>query len=134
MDQLLAFRPIFEAPGFEPVESWAGRERSPGVFTWPYPRYSDAVDKFIDAVLQEVWMDRDYALKDVNTWFENPALIKRASLDDIKTLLSFAVRKEKFCDGHVEGMIKGGHVQLVLRRLSEVRDEYRQGSVVRPPL
>src|SRR6185503_12735484 len=47
-------------------------------------------------------------------------LIKTASLSQIKTMLTFCVRGERFADGHWGEMIEKGHVRRLLERLNEV--------------
>lgn len=121
MDELLAFLPIFDVEGFEPTESWAGGEVSPGVFTWRFPNYRDEVDSFMHAASRPFWVDRHYLDTDVETWFEEPNVIAEAGLGEIKSLLTYIVRGERFCDGHVGQLIEGGHVQRLLRRLAELR-------------
>jgi hypothetical protein len=35
-------------------------------------------------------------------------------------MLTYCVRGERFCDGHLGGMIEKGHVQRILQRLREI--------------
>ena len=121
MDELLALLPFFEAQECKPVESWAGGETRPGVFTWPYPNYVDEVERFVDVASQEFWNDYDYVDKNVSGWFEKPGFVERADLAEIKSMLTFIMRGERFCDGHIEAMIDAGHVLRILRRLAVVR-------------
>jgi hypothetical protein len=54
---------------------------------------------------------------------EDEARVRRASLDEIKTMLTYCVRGERFCDGHCGEMIEQGHVRRLLERLEEIRAE-----------
>lgn len=47
--------------------------------------------------------------------------VKRATLAEIKTLLTFCVRGERFSDGFWASMITEGHVRRLLERLRHLR-------------
>ena len=49
--------------------------------------------------------------------------IKTASLSQIKTMLTFCVRGERFSDGHWAQMIEEGHIQRLLERLNAIKSE-----------
>jgi hypothetical protein len=49
--------------------------------------------------------------------------VRNATLDQIKTMLTYCVRGERVCDGHWCAMIEGGHVRRLLERLAELRAE-----------
>lgn len=121
MDALLEFLPIFEAAGFKPVKSWVHGELRPGVHVMPYPVYREEVEAFMAAASQEAWADFRYTKKPANDWIRDSSFIARASLEQIKTMLTYVVRGERFCDGHVSGLIEKGRVQGILRRLGELR-------------
>jgi hypothetical protein len=46
--------------------------------------------------------------------------VKNSSLDQIKTMLTYCVRGERFCDGHWQVMVEGGYIRSLLERLSEL--------------
>lgn len=46
--------------------------------------------------------------------------INQASLADIRCMLTFCVREERFCDGHIGAMISEGYVRRILERLAEI--------------
>jgi broad-specificity NMP kinase len=50
-------------------------------------------------------------------------LIATASLDQIKTMLTYCVRGERFVDGHWAHMLESGRIVALLRRLAELREE-----------
>ena len=49
--------------------------------------------------------------------------VKRASLEQIKTMLTYCVRGERFCDGLRESLLVGGQVVDLLRRLEAIREQ-----------
>jgi hypothetical protein len=54
---------------------------------------------------------------------KDESAIKTASLEQIKTMLTFCVRGERFSDGHWGEMIEKGYVRRLLERLDEMRSE-----------
>ena len=46
--------------------------------------------------------------------------VKSASLSQIKTMLTFCVRGERFSDGHWAEMIENGYIRKILERINEL--------------
>ena len=67
-------------------------------------------------------MDFDYVPQEAGRMLEDPALVRRASIDEIKAMLTYCVRGERFSEGHWGAMIEQGHVRRLLERLVEIRD------------
>jgi hypothetical protein len=42
----------------------------------------------------------------------------------LKTMLTYCVRGESFCDGHMAAMIEKNKIRLILERLKEIRGNY----------
>lgn len=122
IDELVAFLPKLYAADFVPVRRWAGGEKQPdGSITMPWPEYADAVKKFFRAASAPCWNDPDYSPDSAGELLRNETAVSNADLDTIKTLLTFCVRGERFCDGHWAAMIEEGHVRRLLERLAEIR-------------
>ena len=51
--------------------------------------------------------------------------LKAASLSEIKTMLTYCVRGERFSDGHWAAMIEKGYIRRVLERLNEIKLELK---------
>lgn len=116
--ELLAFRPRFDAPGFVPVRRWGGgKSTTDGSFTMPWPEYETAVSEFVKAASKLCWKDHEYVSKPVQDWLQEPAGIEAALLDQLRSLLTYFVRGERFCDGHRAAMISEGYVTRILQRL-----------------
>ena len=49
--------------------------------------------------------------------------ITEASLQEIKFMLTFCLRGERFCDGHVASMIEAGKIASILKRLKVIMEE-----------
>jgi len=120
IDELLAFRSTLCASGFEPVLEWHGGRQPDGSIQLPYPQYHPRVDEFIRAASQECWRDYDY-VENIKSFRPEPKLIPSANLPQLRTLLTYVVRGERFADGHWGTMIMEGIVCSVLARLAEVK-------------
>jgi hypothetical protein len=122
IDKLLAFLPQLEAPGRTYVQGWGGGERTPdGAITMPYPMYETDVVTFFLRAGQPWWSDFDYDPRTAQELLRDDAHIARCSLEEIKTLLTYCVRGERFVDGHWLHLLETGRVVAVLRRLAELR-------------
>ncbi len=104
-----------------PIRDWGGGETDAnGAYVMPWPNYEDLVTEFFAAAGQDCWMDFDCVPEEAGRMLEDLARVRRASLDEIRTMLTYCVRGERFCDGHWAAMIEGGHVQRLLERLAEI--------------
>jgi hypothetical protein len=50
-------------------------------------------------------------------------LVAKATLEQVKTMLTFCVRGERFCDGFWEGILEEGKFTALLKRLKFIRGE-----------
>ena len=126
IDELLAFLPRLTAEGFAPIREWGGGEKqADGAYVMPWPRYAAVVTEFFEAAGQECWSDYDYDIEQAGSMLEDEQRVRRASLAEIKTMLTFCVRGERFGEGHWGAMIEGGHVQRLLERLAELKAQER---------
>lgn len=122
-EKLLALLPVMEAEGYEAAPSWGGGEQDDGTLQMPYPNYTDEIGRFIELAHAESLLDRQYVNKNIGEWFERPGYVERASFSEVKSMLTFMVRGERFCDGHIASLFEQGHVVRVLRRLRELAIE-----------
>ena len=104
IDELLRFLPALAKPGLD---------------TEPAP----VVEEFFSLASQPCWSDYGYDPATAGDMVRDDAIIARATLDQIKTMLTFCVRGERFCDGHWDAMIHEGRIGAILRRLQQLRDE-----------
>ena len=122
MDELLRFLALLEQPGRAFIESWAGGETTgDGAITMPYPIYADDVLEFFWLAGQPWWSDYDYEPRQAWTMLQDDDFISGAGLDEIRTMLTYCVRGERFSDGHWAAMLEAGRVQAILRRLQVLR-------------
>lgn len=125
--ELTAFLPKLYADGFSPVTSWSGGEKQKdGSITIPYPNYNKVVEDFFRLASSECWLDYEYIPEQAWQMLRNENLVKIASLPQIKVMLTFCVRGERFSDGHWGTMIEEGHIRRLLERLNEIKSEQSQ--------
>jgi hypothetical protein len=124
MDELLRFLPVFQNPDREYVKDWGGGERtSDGAVTVPYPIYCDDVLEFFTLAGQTYWSDFHYDPREAHAMLSDDDVIATASLDQIKTMLTYCVRGERFVDGHWAHMLESGRIVALLRRLAVLQEE-----------
>ena len=118
---IVSFLPRLYAEGFSPEVRWeGGKKDEKGMIHMPYPIYDNLVEEFIRTASNECWLDYDYQPEEAYAMLKNDDVIKSASLAEIKTMLTFVVRGERFSDGHWGEMIKRGYVRKLLERLAQL--------------
>ena len=121
IEELTAFLPILYANGLSPVKRWEGGEKQKnGSTTMPYPTYEKVVEDFFRVAANEYWLDYEYNPTQAGEMLRNENFIRSASLEQIKTMLTFCVRGERFSDGHWGAMIEEGYIRRILERLIEI--------------
>ena len=123
IEALTAFLPKLYAEGFSPVINWEGGKQKDGTYQLPYPHYHSLVQEFFHAVAGEVWIDYEYNPEQAYQMIKDENLIRTASLPQIKTMLTFCLRGERFSDGHWAQMIEDGYIRRLLERLNEIKSE-----------
>ena len=122
IDELVSFLPRLSEEGFQPVTNWRGGNRgSDDARTLPWPQYQAIVTEFFRIAAKECWSDYEYRPDDAGRLLMDEETVRSASLEQIKTMLTFCVRGERFSDGHWAAMIEGGHIRRLLERLAELR-------------
>ncbi len=123
IEEMVQFLPRLYSEGFNPVKKWGGGVQEDGSLVVPWPEYDDAVDAFRQEATKDCWRDTNYTSNMENVNFENDEIEKSATLEEIRTILTFCIRGERFCDGHITAKIKGGTIKAILKRLEIILDE-----------
>ena len=127
IEALTAYLPRLYAEGFSPTRQWRGGEKQKdGSITMPYPDYDPLVEEFYRAVSGS-WLDYEYNPERAYQMLKDENRIKIASLSEIKSMLTFCVRGERFSDGHWAEMIEKGHIRRLLERLNEIAERLKSG-------
>ena len=125
IEALTAFLPRLYAEGFSPVTKWEGGGKGKdGSYTLPYPDYDPLVEEFFRTV-SGGWLDYKYNPEQAYKMIQDENQIKTASIDQIRTMLTFCVRGERFSDGHWAAMIEKGYIRRLLERLNEIKQELK---------
>lgn len=125
IEELTAFLPRLYAEGFSPVLRWEGGEKlKDGSYSMHYPIYNRVVEGFFNAV-RGPWIDYEYNPEQAYKMLQDEESVKTASLAEIKTMLTFCLRGERFSDGHWGAMIEKGYIRRVLERLNEIKSELK---------
>lgn len=123
IEELTAFLPRLYAEGFVPIVSWGGGEKlKDGSYSMHYPNYDSLVEEFFNAV-RGAWLDYEYNPEQAYQMLKDEQAVKTASLLQIKSMLTFCVRGERFSDGHWGAMIEKGYIRRLLERLNEIKAE-----------
>ena len=121
--ELLAFLPGFEEPGRSFADWDKGSfDRERKIATLPYPNYAEDVNHFYRVIHTPQWLFGGYLDLKPGELAQDPERIADASLEEIKALLTWCVRGERFCDGHMDEVFKLGIPQAALRRLKQLHD------------
>ena len=124
IDKLLHFLALFDVPGRTFIENWGGgKETGDGAITMLYPIYPDDVLDFYHLAGQPCWADYDYDPWETGQMLADEAFIEQATLAQIKTMLTYCVRGERFCDGHWAAMLESGKIVALLKRLRVLREQ-----------
>jgi hypothetical protein len=123
IEELASYLPRLYAEGFRPIIRWEGGEKlKDGSFTLPYPRYDPLVEAFF-RLGSGPWIDYDYDPEKAYRMLQDEERVGKASLSEIKSMLTFCVRGERFSDGHWGAMIEQGYIRRLLERLQVIRAE-----------
>ena len=124
INELTRFLPLFDKPDRQFIVGWAGgTEKSGGPSTGSYPLYPPDVEAFFRLASQPWWCDYQYQPVQAGAMLEDDEVIQSASIEQIKTMLTFCVRGERFCYGHWEAVLKSGRILALLRRLEVLQAE-----------
>lgn len=114
--ELVAFLPRLETEGTPPIKRWHGGAAE-GASVFPWPEYQAVVSAFFAAVSKECWLDYAYDGNRAAALLADAEAVRNATLDEIKTMLTYCLRGERFCDGHWGALIENGAIRRLLQRL-----------------
>lgn len=92
-------------------------------FTWP--EYAPEVARFMQAASKDCWQDRYYSPDAMALMIADSERVTLATLEEIRSMLTYCVRGERFCEGHIGHMIESGRLVQILERLQEIADGQR---------
>ena len=83
--------------------------------------YHPTVNTFFELASQEHWKDYQY-VDNFSEEMIGPGKIEEASINQLKTILTWCDRTERFFEGHWEYVIEIDIIKRVLNRLNEILD------------
>jgi len=120
---VLKFLPIFESPKFTFCEHNKSERCDDGAFTMPYVVLTEQASKFVHALYEHGFI-RPFKWTEwqaeAQRYVEDPAALEQADMGTICKLFTTHVRKDRFCDGHLNDMYERGHLTALLRRLGSL--------------
>lgn len=120
IDELLSFLPAFEEPGRRFGRDWEPGD--PGGNGGSSPSYDEDIVRFFHLAGKPCWSDYEYDPTEVVKLIGDDEHLAGAGLEEIKTLLTWSARGERFYEGHWSTVLETGRIQAILRRLRELRD------------
>ncbi|MDE0407360.1 MAG: DUF6508 domain-containing protein [Alphaproteobacteria bacterium] len=125
---LVAFLPKLYADGFTPIKSVHSKDADGEIVAFPWPEYDQTVEDFLRVARRDCWIDRGYVPAEVAKLIESEEAIRQATLPQVRAMITYFVRGERFSDGHWGRMIEGGYVRRILERLAALEAEPDEGS------
>lgn len=96
------------------------QEQADGSLSWPWPGYPALMQEFVQEASRNCWSDPSYEPNDTARMINDAEFVATASLQHLRTMVTYFVRGEKFCDGHWAGMFRDGHVGALIKRMREL--------------
>lgn len=122
IDELIKYLPRLEKPGRKFIKRWVGGEQPDRSFQMLFPICFAGFEEFFKIASQPWWCDYSYFLGEAGKMLDDNRQVKKATLDQVKTMLTFCVRGERFCGGFWEGILKSGKVFALLKKLTALRE------------
>lgn len=76
------------------------------------------VDRFIEAVHVQGVVVQSYVPNEVGAWLKDPTFLERANLLEVRSVLTWIARGERFGEGHVAHCVADGTLGRALARLA----------------
>ncbi len=114
----------FEREGFTAGVTHPAEEIEAHRYTWPSWTPSTVVVEWHDALYERGIVDpeADYLSDEfgqrIEAWVKDPSSLLGAGLDTIRAVLTYIVRGERFCEGHIAEMFERGVAQAATSRLA----------------
>lgn len=121
IDELLSFLPRLYKEGFSPTTDDPCTRSAEGVVEITGPKYNELVLDFVNSASKDCWSDANYLVSKPQDIIGSKTAIESASVAELKSVITFFVRGERFCDGHWGVLIADGTIRRVLSRLSLIR-------------
>jgi hypothetical protein len=123
IDELLRFLAYFQSQVNEFYALTEPKDLPDGSFSSPFYEYSPEVLEFWSLAQQTCWCDPNYTQKSIDTLIDDDNFVACADIDQIRSILTWADRGERFSEGLWAKMIDNGKIAAVLKRLETLRED-----------
>lgn len=124
IDQLLHYLPLFSDKNFKWIESRSPREPDEnGIYPFPSISYKEEVLTFFRILSDPFWLDRNYLNSNAREILNSEGKISQCTFEQIRALLTYCNRGERFCTGHWNTLFESGKITRILLRLKELKDQ-----------
>jgi len=126
VDAVLALLPTIEDPNFKPCYWEDSRRLEDGSWSMPYPIYSAMVEELL-SLTAKLWihpyelLPEDQPETDLQRLAFTADYFADASTNQVRRYFALCKRRERFCDGYIEGEFADGTMAAALRRLQKLR-------------
>jgi len=121
IDELLSYLPVLYENESKPIPRWHdGDGTDAAAIVFGQIEYDEPVKQFFNAASKECWRDYDYDPGGVGKMIRDPNKIANATLQEIKSMLTWCVRGERFAGGHWSAVIEEGNIRDILLRLRQI--------------
>lgn len=94
------------------------------ILQWPYPIYSKGL---LESLVGLVEPDRNYI--ENYEKLDDPIDYESLTMDELRTVLTYYFRGERFCDGLIAGAVEDGTLLRVLMRLKELESSRKEENI-----
>ena len=119
-DRVLEFLPIFEQHDASAGEPRGG-ERTGKVMNMPWFECGREARELVHVLDEDGWIvDFDWPAWESKGayYYRHPERLSCADVSTLRRLLTLHALKDRSCEGHFAGMIQGGHILEILRRVA----------------
>ncbi len=119
IQRLLEYLPFLSQPDLK-IGGPSARWKDTTLTIYP-AEYIDEINDFFSLVAPP-FTDTNYLEKPVAQWLLNPEFLENASLEQVRTVLTWVCRGERFCSGAWTEHFENGNLVRALRRLQSLQD------------
>lgn len=123
IDRVLRHLPVLHRPDLA-ISDWIGMEQKGNILTMGMEVHSTEIRRILQDLRENGFViDADWGnwQKSAERYWEQPELLKYASLGTLQKVLTTHVRKDHFCEGHFSEVVRSGHLTAIIERLAEIR-------------
>lgn len=118
IDVLLNYLPLLSVPG-RSFGEWKGLDEKKRLLHLPFLDYDSDVEQFFQLASKDCWNDYSYEPEQASRMLQDEGFVARASLDEVKTMLTFCARGERFFAGHRLAALERGFIVAILNRIEK---------------